>query len=123
MRKLIVSIFDEHTDIYTSMLRSQVTQDFDRLYHNGFDESCTPLPAFLPKPFYKKLVYWFEYNGDYCVFVSRQLNSADLGRVEHCIYTLTGLRGVGNHIDILENLCTPNKPMSTPMKKFLLKRL
>lgn len=118
MRKLHVVVFKDHLDLYSSTICQRTVRDFDSIYGNGYDESCQELPLFSPKPFYKKLIWWFEYRGDYHVFISSQLTQQELGRVEHCIYTLTGLRGVGNHIDSLEFIGRPN----TPMKKFLMKR-
>lgn len=117
--KLNVIVFTEHCDLYSSEIYKKVLSDFARAFKDGYDESCTELPSFKPVPFYKKLIYWFEYQGTYHVFISSRLQQQELGRVEHCIYTLTGLRGVGNHINSLELLGSPN----TPMKKFLLKRL
>ena len=117
--KLTVIVFDQHSDIYMSSIHNTILRDFDTACFDDFDENLDQLPVFNYKWFYKKLIAWFEYKGHYYVFISRQMTQQDLGRVEHCIYTLTGLRGTGNHINNLEFLATPN----TPMKKFLLKRV
>lgn len=116
--QLCVVIFDEPTDIFASSVNKEVHRDFADYFKDDHDEDCPELPMFCPKPFYKKLIWWFEYKGCSYVFCSSRLAQHELGRIEHCIYTLTGKRGVGNHINKLEFLATPN----TPMKKFLLKR-
>lgn len=118
MHKLCVVVFDDYSDLFGSNANMDVMRDFDAIYKDDHDEDCRDLPCFSPKSFYKKLVYWFEYRGWIYVFVSARMTQQELGRIEHCIYTVTGLRGVGNHIKRLEFLGTPN----TPMKKFLLKR-
>lgn len=117
--KLTLTIFDDYSDIFLSQINSRVVRDFDIAFNNGYDESCADLPVFCPVAFYKKLILWFEYKGDYFVFVSRQLLQKDIGHVEHCIYTLTGRRGTGKHIDYLEFIGSPN----VPLKKFLMKRV
>lgn len=118
MHKLCVVVFDEYADLFGSLANREVVRDFERIYSNDHDEACEDLPIFNPKPFYKKLVWWFEYKGCSYVFCSARLAQHELGRIEHCIFTVTGLRGIGNHINYLEFLATPN----APMKKFLLKR-
>lgn len=118
MHKLCVVVFNEFTDIFGSNVNREVHRDFAEIFGNDHDEDCRDLPRFTPKAFYKKLIWWFEYKGCYYVFASSRLAQHELGRIEHCIYTLTGLRGVGNHIDVLEFLGSPN----APMKKFLMKR-
>lgn len=117
--KLTVIVYDEQSDLYRSSIHNTILRDFHMLCQDEYDESCQNLPVFDYKWFYKKLVAWLEYKGDYYVFISRQMTQQELGRVEHCIFTLTGLRGIGNHINNLEFLAPPN----TPMKKFLLKRV
>lgn len=118
MSKLCVVVFDEPTDIYTSSVNKEVHHDFAACFWNDHDESCREIPHFNPKAFYKKLIWWFEYKGWYYVFISVKLAQHELGRIEHCIFTLTGCRGVGDYVKKLEFLATPN----TPIKKFLLKR-
>ncbi len=118
MNKLCIVVFNEYAEIFGSSANKEVIRDFERIYGNGYDEECQELPLFDVKPFYKRLVYWFEYKGVYYVFCSARLAQHELGRIEHCIFTLTGLRGVGSHINFIEFLATPN----APMKKFLLKR-
>lgn len=118
MHRLCIVVFEDYAEIYGSSVNMDIARDFDNCYRDDHDESCRELPLFSPKSFYKKLIYWFEYKGWIYVFVSARLAQHELGRIEHCIYTLTGLRGVGNHINKMEFLATPN----TPMKKFLLKR-
>lgn len=117
--KLTLVLFKDQSDVYLSTIHKDVVSDFDIAYRDGYDEDCKELPSFTVTWFYRKSVGWFEYKGDYYVFVSCQLNQQELGRIEHCIYTLTGLRGTGNHIDKLEFLASPN----VPMKKFLMKRV
>lgn len=116
--KLSLVVFSEPTDIFSASIVAEVYKDFDIAFRNDYDEKTDSLPRFTIKWFYQKKVGWFEYKGDYFVFCSSRLTQQELGRVEHCIYSLTGRRGVGNHIDKLEFLGSPN----VPMKKFLLKR-
>ncbi len=118
MNKLCVVVFNEYAEIFGSSANKDVMRDFERVCSDHYDEKCEEPPLFDPKPFYKRLIYWFEYKGVYYVFCSSRLAQHELGRIEHCIYTLTGQRGVGNHIGFMEFLATPN----TPMKKFLMKR-
>lgn len=118
LNKLCVVVFNDTTDIFASSVNMEVHRDFAEAFRDDHDEDCPEIPAFTPKPFYKKLIWWFTYKGWIYVFVSARLTQHELGRIEHCIFTLSGLRGVGNHINKLEFLATPN----APMKKFLMKR-
>lgn len=117
--KLTLIVFKDQSDIYLSSIHKDVEKDFAVAFANGYDEECSEMPLFHVKWFYKKSVAWFEYKGDYYVFIAAQMTQAELGRIEHCIYTLTGRRGTGNHIDKLEFIGRPN----TPMKKFIMKRV
>ena len=119
MMKLTLTVFNEPSDVYASQVNKEVHRDFAEAFNNDHDETCADLPTFSPKWFHKKVISWFEYKGDYYVFVSRQIVQKDIGHLEHCIYTLTGRRGVGNHIDRLEFIATPN----VPIKKFIMKRV
>lgn len=118
LNKLCVVVFNDTADIFASSVNREVHRDFAEAFNNDFDETCADLSRFCPKPFYKKLIWWFSYGDWNYVFISARLAQHELGRIEHCIFTLTGLRGIGNHINKLEFLATPN----APMKKFLLKR-
>lgn len=117
--KLSVIVFSDEKQIYQSTVHKEVNGDFAATFLDGYDESCGNIPLFEVKWFFKRLVGYFEYKGDFYIFISSRLTQQELGRVEHCIYTLTKLRGQGNHIDKLEFIASPN----TPMKKFLMKRV
>ncbi|QFP93897.1 hypothetical protein [Pectobacterium phage Wc4-1] len=116
--KLTMVLINEPSDIFLSKIHREVVRDFENIFSDDFEEGCKEIPRFSVTWFYKKLVGWFEYHGDYYVFISCTLQQQELGRIEHCIYSLTGRRGVGNHIDQLEFIGRPN----VPMKKFLNKR-
>lgn len=117
--KLNIVVYDEQSEVFNSTIHRDVVSDFEMSFRDGYDEECKQLPYFTVKWFYKKLVGWFEYQGDYHIFVSKNISQHELGRVEHCIYAMTGLRGVGNYINKIEFLASPN----VPLKKFLMKRI
>ncbi|QHI00555.1 hypothetical protein [Salmonella phage vB_SenM_SB18] len=69
--------------------------------------------------FYKGIIKTAVYRGDNIIFVNNAISAKDLGRLEHAIYHLTGKRGVGHHINVLEFLA----PVSSQLNKFLMKRV
>lgn len=76
------------------------------------------LPSFEIVDFFKGMVQYAVYKDELTVFISGQLPAKELGRIEHCIYMQTGLRGDAIKVTYMEFLGSPN----TPLKKYLLRR-
>lgn len=111
---LYVTVFDKVADLY----RSQIWKRFRMEYHYHMSTEDGECPSMEIVDFHKGKVLYAEYGSEKHVFIQGQLASKELGRIEHCIFNLTGLRGDAIKVSGLEFLVSPN----TPLKKFLLRR-
>ncbi|XAO54333.1 hypothetical protein [Yersinia phage vB_YenM_P778] len=113
----IVVVNDMFKDIYNSTISGIHRETYK--YNMATDECDSELPTFRIEQFHKELIKYVVYHGEYHLFVQGHMAESEIGRIDHCIYTLTGLRGSAIKLHSLEFIGVP----STPMKKFLLRRV